>query len=68
MTIKEALNELKPCSKCHGRPVILYEPGSSLTGCWLKDPACPCLERAPDMDIELLAYRVNAKNNSFKNQ
>lgn len=61
------MSALKPCHKCQGKPVILYVPGSSYTACLMKNKACPCVERSPDMELELLVERVNAKNNSFEN-
>lgn len=68
MTTKEAISAINPCHKCMGKPVILYEPGSSYTYCPMKNKACPCVERSPDMELELLVARVNAKNNSFETQ
>ena len=62
MTTKDAYSAIDPCTKCQGKPVILYEPGSSYTKCWLKDPECPCIERAPDMELDLLVERINNQN------
>ena len=62
MTKKQAIEAINPCSKCQGKPVILYEPGSSYTKCWLNEDECPCLERAPDMELDLLVERINEKN------
>jgi hypothetical protein len=62
MTTKEAMSALKPCHKCQGKPIILYEPGSSKTACWMKDKECPCIERSPDMELDLLVERINKKN------
>jgi hypothetical protein len=62
MTKDQATASLNPCRKCQGKPAILYEPGSSYTKCWLKEEECPCIERAPDMELDLLVRRINEKN------
>jgi len=62
MTAKEAETKLSPCSLCGGKPVILYDPGCSFSRCVRKKTGCPMENAAPDMELDLLVERINAKN------
>lgn len=59
--IKEAQSKLSVCGSCRGKSLISYEPGCCYTVCPANKPDCPCKAAAPDLELEELAGRVNAR-------
>lgn len=60
MTRTEATNAIHPCKLCGGKPFVRYDPGCSFTTCIHMKEDCPCVNAAPDDELELLVERVNA--------
>lgn len=59
--LRVARANIHGCPVCLGKPHLTYEPGCVYSVCIAKKENCPCIEAAPDMEVEEIVGRINQK-------